>query len=192
MPQDDSVPDVLKRAVEALYVEEGQILTQRANTSDAEAKRMVAEIIDELCVAMPHRIEEIERLATPKAMARTVRNVRVQTLVQFSAEVMGVLERRGIAVLRITNPNKSFIIGSRPVVKLTTPDCTDLNDTRVEMWLPIATDVAVGAGRGDGGVSLHLTQDGRLVRQLNMAIAKQSGTIAAGSAALARSIANAR
>lgn len=166
--------------------------TQRSNTSDTEALRMVEDILDELRVAAPHRLAQIEKLATPEAKARTVRNVRVQTLEQVSPQVMSVLERRGIAVLRIANPNKSFIIGSRPVVKLTMPGRTDLNDTAVEMWLPIASDISVGVGTGDGGVSLHLAVDVATVRQLNEAIAKQSGTIAAGSATLVRSIANAR
>jgi hypothetical protein len=148
--------------------------------------------LDELRQAVPHRLDEIEALATPKAKARTLRNVRVQTLGEPSAEVMRVLERRGIAILRIAQPKKSFIIGSRPVVKLTRHDRTDLNDPNVEMWLPIAADVAVGVGQGDGSVSLHHTVDERPVRQLNMAIARQSGAIAAGSAVLVQSIANAR
>ena len=165
---------------------------QHANTSDADALRMVEEILDRLRTAAPHRRAEIERLATPEAKARTVRNVRVQTLVQFSAEVMDVLERRGIGVLRITKPDKSFIIGSRPVVKLTTPGRTDLNDPAVEMWLPIASDVAVGVGQGNGAVSLHYVADERPIRQLNLAIMSQSSTIAAGSATLVRSLASAR
>lgn len=166
--------------------------TQHSSTSDTEALRMVEEIIDELRAVAPHRLAEIEKLATPEAKARIVRNVRVQTLVQFSVEMMAVLERRGIAVLRITKPNKSFIIGSRPVVKLTTPGRTDLNDTAVEMWLPIASDIAVGVGQGDGDISLHIAESGEPVRQLNLSIAKQSETIAAGSAALVRSIATSR
>jgi hypothetical protein len=165
---------------------------QRASTSDDEALGIVEETLDELRAAVPHRLLEIEALSTPAAKARTVRNVRVQTLIQFTAEVMDVLERRGIAVLRITKSNKSFIVGSRPVVKLTMPGRTDLNDPEVEMWLPIASDVAVGVGQGDGELSLHHATDERLVRQLNTAIASQSGTIAAGSATLVRSIANPR
>ncbi|TIL32967.1 DUF4238 domain-containing protein [Mesorhizobium sp.] len=166
--------------------------TQRANVSDAEALRMVEDTLDELRQAAPHRLDEMEALATADAKARTVRNVRVQTIGQPSAEVMRVLERRGIAILRIVQPKKSFIVGSRPVVKLTAPNRTDLNDPTVEMWLPIASDVAVGAGQGDGKISLQDTVDERPVRQLNIAIAGQSGTIAAGSAALVKSIANAR
>lgn len=166
--------------------------SQRANISDADALQMIESAIDELRQAVPHRLDEIEALATPEAKARTVRNVRVQTIGQTSVEAMAVLERRGIAILRIVQPKKSFIIGSRPVVKLTPPGRTDLNDPAVEMWLPIASDIAVGVGQGEGKVSLHDTVNERPVRQLNRAIASQSGTIAAGSAALVKSIAHAR
>lgn len=165
---------------------------QRACTSDEEASRMIDELLDELRAALPHRLAEIETYATPEAKARTIRNVRVQSLLGFRANVMGVLERRGIAVLRICQPSKQFIVGSRPVVKLTAPGCTDLSDPRVEMWLPVAADIAVGVGAGDGGITLVHTRDETPVRQLNLSIAKQSETIAAGSAALVRSIANPR
>lgn len=165
---------------------------QRSATSEAEALRMVDEILEELRTIAPNRLQEIETLSTAEAKARTVRNVRVRTLLAFSNEVMGVLERRGIAVLKVRDRRKSFIVGSRPVVKLSQSGRTHLDDPSVEMWLPIASDVAVGVGKGDGQVSLHYTLDEKPVRQLNLAIAKQSGTIAACSPALVRSIANPR
>lgn len=166
--------------------------SQRAATTDAEAGVMIDELIEELRATFPQRRDEIDALETPEAKARIVRNVRVQSLVGFSTEMIHVLERRGIAVLQILKPNKSFVIGSRPVVKLTSPGRTDLNDPAVEMWLPIASDIAVGVGRGDGQVSLHSTTEERLVRQLNLSIAKQSNVIAAASATLVQSLANPR
>lgn len=166
--------------------------TQRSNMSDDEAMWMIDESIERLRLALPDRIDEVEALALPDAKARIVRNVRIETLVQFSAEVMGVLVRRGIGVLHIRRARKSFIIGSRPVVKLTMPGRTDLNDTGVEMWLPIASDIAVGVGLGGGSVTLHHLDSERPIRQLNLAIAGQSGTIAAGSKELVRSIAHHR
>ncbi len=165
---------------------------QRSCTSDSEAHLMIGEILEKLRIAAPHRRDEIAELDTPEARQRIIRNVRVQSLIGLRANVMGVLERRGIGIIRITRPNKQFIVGSRPVVKLTSPNRTDLNDVKVEMWLPIAADVAVGVGQGDGGITLFHTENDIPVRQLNLAIASQSGTIAAGSAALVRSIANPR
>lgn len=164
--------------------------TQRSSMSDDEAMRMIDENIERLRLTLPDRIDVIEALALPDAKARVVRNVRIGTLVQFSAEVMGVLVRRGIGVLHNRRARKSFIIGSRPVVKLTMPGRTDLNETGVEMWLPIASDIAVGVGLGGGNVTLHHLDDEWPIRQLNPAIAGQSGTIAAGAKALVRSIAH--
>lgn len=166
--------------------------TQQATTTDEQALQMVRGIIDELLIAVPSRRFEIEQFATPEAMARTIRNSRTDTLRQVSPEVVSVLIRRGISILHITKPNKRFIIGSRPVVKLTVPGRTDLNDPAVEMWLPVASDTAVGVGRGDGGISLHFLEDSRPVRQLNMATAKQSSIIAAASAKLVQSVASSR
>lgn len=165
---------------------------QRSCTSDSEANLMIGEILDKLRIAAPHRMDEIADFDTPEARQRIIRNVRVQSLLGFRANVMDVLERRGIGIVRIARPNKQFIVGSRPVVKLTSPNRTDLNDIKVEMWLPIAADVAVGVGQGDGGITLFHTENDAPVRQLNLAIASQSSTIAAGSAALVRSIANPR
>lgn len=165
---------------------------QLSCTSDDAASRMIDGILDELRLVAPNRLDEIARFATPESKARTIRNVRVQSLLGFRAEVMGVLERRGIAILRITRPGKQFIIGSRPVIKLTRPGQTDLNDPNVEMWLPISADVVVGAGQGDGGICLIDIDDDRMIRHLNRSIASQSAMIASGSAALVRSIVNAR
>ena len=165
---------------------------QRSCFSDAEARQMIHETLDEIREKAPHRASEIDALSTPEAIERTIRNVRVDSLLRLSTEVMGVLERRGIGILKITNPKKSFIIGSRPVVKLTSPGQTDLSDPKVEMWLPIASDIAIGAGLGDGRVSLHYLHDDRPIRQLNVAIATQSTMIAAGSKVLVKSIANRR
>ena len=51
------------------------------------------------------------------------------------------------------------------------------------MWLPIASDIAVGVGLGGGNLTFHLVDDERPIHQLNLAIAGQSGTIAAGAKA---------
>ena len=64
------------------------------------------------------RLDEIATYATPESGARTIRTVRGQSLLGIRAGVMSVIERRGITILTVTRPNKRFIIGSRPVVKL--------------------------------------------------------------------------
>lgn len=166
--------------------------TQRAVASDAEVMEMLDEALEELRTELPTRRDKIDALATPEAKARILRNVRVNALGQLSINVMQVLERRGITVLRIQNPKKKFVVGSRPVVKITPRGHTDLNDPIVEMWLPVASDIAAGVGNAEGGVNLLFLSDDAPIRQLNSAVAAQSSIIAAASPALVRSLANAR
>jgi hypothetical protein len=165
---------------------------QRAVISDNDALEMLDEIIDDAWTLLPTRRSQIEALATPQGKERILRNVRVDALKQLSANVMDVLERRGITILRIIKTDKSFIVGSNPIVKFTPNGHTDLSDPIVEMWLPIASDVAAGVGRGDGGVNLLFLDDHAPVRQLNSAIAAQSSVIAGASPTLVQSLANPR
>lgn len=123
---------------------------QSAVISDEQAMAMLQETIERARIRFPAREAELAELATPAEKARILRNVRIDTLREPSSNLISVLERRGIAILHIRRRDKRFIIGSRPVVKLTVAGRTDLNDPTVEMWLPIASDIAVGAGQGGG------------------------------------------
>lgn len=166
--------------------------TQQTIINDNDAAGMLDDILAELRLKYPSRVNEIDALSTPEEKARTVRNTRIDLLGRINSNVLQVLERRGISVIKITRRNKSFIIGSRPVAKLTPSGTSDLNDLDVEMWFPIASDVAVGVGRGDGRVSLHFISDDRPIRRLNVAIAAQSSIIAAASPELVQAISNRR
>jgi hypothetical protein len=166
--------------------------TQRAVVSDADALQMLDEIIDDARSLLPERREEIEALATSEGKKRIIRNVRVDVLKQLGENVIHVLEARGITILRISKPDKRFIVGSNPIVKFTPNGHTNLNDPIVEMWLPIASDVAAGVGRGNGGVDLLLLDNHAPVRHLNQTIAAQSSIIAGASSRLIESLANPR
>lgn len=166
--------------------------TQQISASDEDIAAMFDESVKNLRNIFPERSAEIDALDTPAGRARTIRNVRAESLTRFSGNVIGMLRRRGITILRIRKPNKSFIVGSRPVVKLTVAGQSDLTNPIVEMWLPIASDIAVGAGNGTGATSLLFLDDERPVRQLNLAIAEQSRIIAARSPQLVTSIASQR
>jgi hypothetical protein len=166
--------------------------TQRAVASDQKVLEWLEDELLELRAIVPNRSSEIDALSMPDARARILQNVRVDQLTRLSGEMITVLERRGIAILRIINPKKSFIVGSRPVVKLTINGQSDLNDPIVEMWLPISSDIAVGVGSGKGRIDLHFLAQEKPIRQLNIAIANQSSTIAAASPSLIRSLARPR
>jgi hypothetical protein len=164
--------------------------TRDAVASTESVAAMLDDIIAKAKRRFPHRHAEIDALYTPELHARTVRNAWATTLPQEGGEVERVLAARGLLILRITAPNKAFVIGSRPVVKLTPQGRTDLRDHVCEMWLPIASDVAVGAGRG--AMELLYLDRAKPIRQLNLAIAQQSGVIAAHVPELVRSLAHDR
>jgi len=99
--------------------------------------------------------------------------------------VLRILAARGLAVLRLTKPTKSFVLGSRPVVKITAAGETHLAHPTVEFWLPIAPDVAAGIGQATHDEMLIYPPDD-WVRDFNQAVVRQSSQIVAPSDALLR------
>lgn len=155
-------------------------------TPDAEAGADVRRLIGELRAMFPHRAAELDVMETPEAIWRTVQNARVSSLESMSDEVEQALRARGIAILRCA-PGKRFVLSSRPVAKFSLPDQGHLLNPEVEMWLPIAEDVAVGIGAGPGTERLfQATAD--QVRYFNLTLLKQSTIIASASARLIRSL----
>lgn len=209
---EDRADPILRRIVEAARADETPNLTVEekdlwflflmiqwkrvpdlhlAITTDAELSETFDDLIAELREVAPHRGAELDALQQPDAQRRLMQNARVGTLGVASPNVVGALRSRGIAILRVPRPDKRFVLGSRPVVKLTSPGKTDVRHPECEMWLPIADDVAVGLGQGPGReVLLPIGSDH--IRQLNLASALQSSTFASSSPALVRSLARPR
>lgn len=127
-------------------------------------------------------------MLNPANLKRMYRNLRVSSLKTGSDNVLDVISARGLAVCRIPNPKKSFVLGSRPVIKLTTPETSDLSDGRVELWLAVAPDVMVGIGPpGKHEVIVDISD--KNVRCLNEGIAAQSSQIIGRSKQLITSLA---
>ncbi|WP_457811447.1 DUF4238 domain-containing protein [Sinorhizobium meliloti] len=168
--------------------------------------RRVPDLFASLMTAEQHRdeverlIDELERsgrrlsnqersnLLDPTTLKRMRSNVRVASLKTGNENVLAVIGARGLVVGRIDNLRKSFVLGSRPVVKLTLPGLTDLSDTRVEAWLPIASDVIVGVGLYDRAEIL-VPFNTKQTRNQNEATSKQSSQIIGRSKALVESLA---
>ena len=126
-------------------------------------------------------------------MKRIRKNIIVSTLKVDNKRVTGALGQRGVCVAAIKRRNKGFIIGSFPVVKFTEPGRTSLLDPKVELWLPIAHDVAVSPGPFPAGrESVVEVKEDRHIRHINETIFRQSTTIAGLSEKLISSIANSR
>ncbi|NKM69410.1 DUF4238 domain-containing protein [Rhizobium laguerreae] len=151
-------------------------------------KAEVEHLLDELStLGRPVSNWERSQLLEPVSLKRMRQNVRVSSLTTGSEMVLSALGRRGLAVAKLANPRKSFILGSRPVVKCTLPGITDLSDPRVELWLPISYDVMAGIGRLDEREILVPLND-QQVRLQNEAAAAQSTQIVGRSRELVQSL----
>lgn len=160
-------------------------------TTDDESAAFLHKILDEMSAKFPERTAEIEAMRAPEAVSRAVRNARVRSIPEVSQRVMEAMATRGVAVLSITAPTKALIIGSRPVVQMAFRDGLTLMDEATEMWLPISSKVAVGAGRRNEAETVVFLNNHAAIRHLNLAVARQSTDFASRSAALTTSIAKA-
>ena len=95
-----------------------------------------------------------------------------------------MLVRKQVHIVRITKHNKSFVIGSRPVVR---PGRMHIEDATGQAWLPIAHDVAVLLFAGNGGPASI-----EIIRWLNEALFKQSTFVAGRSNKLLASLSGCR
>jgi hypothetical protein len=159
--------------------------------TDEESEAELHKILDELGQKYPNRAAELAAMRHPDEIRRTVRNARVSGVTEVSARVMNAMETRGLAVLAITAPSKSLVIGSRPVVQLGFRDGLQLMDEATEMWLPISSKVAVGVGTRTERETIYFLRDHAAIRHLNLAVARQSTEFASRAPALIESIAKA-
>ncbi len=162
---------------------------KKAVMTDSQLLIELSDIHSYLRQRFPNRTPDIDAMDEPRRNARVIRNARVRSLRDRSPKVMRVLEKRGLSILRIRAPNKSFVIGGRPVIQLAFRPGRTLVDDDTEMWLPISSNVAVGVGRGGQRESLYFLDDAKPIRLLNAAIASQSSEFASCSAKLTASLA---
>lgn len=165
---------------------------RRSVATDEEMRTQRQQVLAELRERFPERAGEIDALSDPTKEALDIRNVRVRSLRDRSPRVVQVLKQRGLAFIRIRVPGKAFIIASRPVAQLAFRDGKTLADAKTEMWLPVASDAALGVGNGIDEVSLYFLDSEQPVRLLNLAMASQSTAFASRSARLTASLASRR
>ncbi|WP_158912788.1 DUF4238 domain-containing protein [Caulobacter sp. S45] len=128
----------------------------------------------------PDQEEKIAALDNPEARARLLQGGKVRAIEQSGGKVPAVLAGRGLAIARITAPGESFAIGSLPMVRLK----GDLTDPDSEVWMPVASDVAVGVGLASGEETLIDLSDLKPIWDFNAVTAAQSSKFAAASKAL--------
>lgn len=133
----------------------------------------------------PVAAEEKAGLLSPEGLARFEQNARARNMVELSPKVLEALEARGFLIGMIEQPGGQFLIGSNPMARFKSPSgSTALDDPDVELWLPLAADVAIASHgrRGEERVMAPLSID--QVRHLNAGVVQQSTTIVSGSKAL--------
>ena len=136
--------------------------------------------------------EERVHFNQTQTRVRIRHNARVDALARGESETAKTLGVRGLGIAVITNPRKSFIIGSFPVVKFTKPQATNLGHPDVEAWLPVAPDVAVTPAGPAGTEHVVPLSNQDHIRSLNEAIFRQSDVIAGPSRALISSLVKSR
>ena len=138
----------------------------------------------------PVTAEERELFGGTAALKTFRNNVRVTALNQRSSIVTEAIANKALFFGR-TAPQRSFIIGSSPVMKLVPSNTTNnLDNPAVEIWLPIHPNVMVvsaglkGAGTGHLA-ALHMDR----IRGFNESVAKKSTIFAGRSRELIASLA---
>ena len=137
----------------------------------------------------PFTDPELSILDDEETMERLWRNSSIHSVrVRFEKGVFEILseKRIGVAVIRKPKPKRSFVIGSNPVVKMSHPERSHLADSTVELWLPLARDVAVSPCPGESDKVISVND--RHIRTINRSIFQQSTVIAGCSRELIESL----
>ena len=91
-----------------------------------------------------------------------------------------------VAIIKRPKPNRSFVIGDYPYLRLTDQNMIYFDNRRLEIWLPLASDVAVALT--PGGVDKQKVMKDKKIRLLNEGIFQQSTVIAGCARGLIESI----
>ncbi len=129
---------------------------------------------------------------SPRELAELGKGVNVESLVGVVTKpggwILSYLLSKSLAFVLIRRKNKSFVIGSRPVLQVFPDPSDSVPRAFTAMWLPLAYDVAVAYGEGEGGV-MEFTED-RELRRFNENVFRQSRAIAGRSDKLIASLAD--
>lgn len=161
-------------------------LAKFTDEDDAEAR--IVELVDEFeGTVRPLTDRERMEILSMDGLKRIIQRARVQAVADPGQMVLDALANCSLAIAVPDNEKKSFIIGSNPVVKFTTDQETRIGKADVEVWLPIASDVAVCMVRGTDSEILKPIPN-EFVRQLNLSSFSHSTVIAGRSEALISSL----
>ena len=156
---------------------------------EGEFNRIVEESLNHFeSLARPLTENERENFSDPETRSKMLKNARLDALRMITPGVIDVLKQVGVNFVQIERMNRSFIIGSNPVVKLTTNRHKTPGQPEVEVWFPVAHDIAMlWFGTNKDIRTKPITED-RHIRFLNEMVARQSRRIAGRSKRLVQSL----
>ena len=152
---------------------------EKRDTFKEDVFQKVFRKIDFIGQFRPFSDSELAILNDEETLERLWRNSSIHSVrMRFEKGVVDVLteKRIGVAVIRKPKPKRSFVIGSNPVVKMSHPERSHLADPRVELWLPIARDMAISPCPGESDRVISVND--RHIRAINRSVFQQSTVIA--------------
>lgn len=127
-------------------------------------------------------------VSDPEIVSRSNQSVKANLAIPKDSRILDVISGKGILVAWIKRSNRSFVIGSKPIVIVRPEANTHLADPSVFAWLPVAYNVAVTPALTAGEVELFEITNNQFVRGLNNATLDQSDAIAGRSRILVESL----
>lgn len=163
---------------------------------EQKAPAMIRDIVEEYqSLRRPLSDEMRAKYDDPDWQSPRIQKAWAQTNDPFNSaldnrEILSILETMGLCIVRIGNPKKSFVIGSDPCMKITSPGHARLSDPEVELLIPMASDVLISMSCGlpRGRESFYRLDDAERIREVNKSMARQSLSIAGRSRELVESL----
>jgi len=128
-----------------------------------------------------------QQVTEKDTMERLRKNALVGSLSVPSQMVQEALQSRGLAIAVPKQRNKAFVLGSNPMARLGVRNGSSFANPEVELWFPIAHDVAVAPYGKPGEVRFAYLGDPD-VRKINRGIFAGSTVVASGSKDLIESL----
>ena len=160
--------------------------------SDEELDRLRSQLAEDILRQRewsPTAIRNLNYVVSDAEMvSQSNQNIKASLAIPKDDRILDVIRGKGIRIARIRRASRSFVIGSKPIVKVTPPGHTHLADPAVYAWLPISHDVAVTPASKPGKEEIVEITNNQFVRWLNDAVFNQSITIAGRSEVLVKSL----
>lgn len=193
---------VLKKIIDAVRTgEEPKLASSERSVLDHYSYCQWARVPDNAYYVLErssrrNSFQEVARDLPDKEFAEFKKEILVEGFVSDiktpSERILSFLGRKSLAFVIIRKKNKSFVIGSNPVLQVFSENKSSggMPEPFVELWFPIAHDIAVAYGEGEEG--LMEFKEYRGLRRFNEAVFAQSSAIAGPSKKLISSLAHAR